>query len=669
MSPLTGVAQTRFRECVPKWIDAPFHVTHNELCTMPWLRAEHRIIERILGRPNPYRDLSYLLAVAVTVVVIATLYLARVVLVPFALAMLFCFLLTPAVIWLERIRFPRGLAVSLVVVLFVAAIGTVGWTVAAQFVDVTSQLPSYKANIENKIGSLRSPTGQSLNKATDAVVELSKELAAAPTSNPTAVKPGTLKSATAARPLTVQVVSAPTNWLEYAGSVVGPLGTAGIAVVFTILMLMRREDLRDRFIRLAGRGRLSVMTHALDDAAHRVSRYVFLEFLVNTCYGLVVGVALHFIGIPNALLWGVGAGILRFLPYIGPPIGAILPILLSLAVFDGWTRALITIGLFVIVELTVSNFVEPSLYGAHTGISALAVLLAAFFWTLLWGPIGLVLSTPLTVCLVVMAHHVPHLGFLRVILGDEPALSPEARFYQRLLATDQNEAKRVLKRYRKDKPQEDLYDSVLIPALGLAEQDRHRNQIDEATETFVFQSIKESVEEINDQSLEQGELNAVDAGKTVPSDRSSSPPQDRAANRAVYVVCMAVRDEADGIISTMLAHVLERGGYRTHVLDIGTTPDMLARVSEEKPDIVCLSALPPFAVGHARSLYQTLRAQFPDLEIVIGLWNFAGDPKRAATRISGVANAEVSRTLAHAVQQIKFLAHAPPSRSATVHLA
>lgn len=597
-----------------------------------------------------------MLAVAVTVVVIATLYLARVVLVPFALAMLFSFLLTPAVIWLERTRFPRALAVSFVVVLFVAAMGSVGWTVADQLVDVTNQLPNYRANIKNKIESLRSPTGQILNKATDAVVEFSQELAAASTGDLTAVKPGA--PASPAAPLSVKVVSPPTNWLEYAGSVLGPLGTAGLAIVFTIFMLMRREDLRDRFIRLAGRGHLGLMTQALDDAAHRVSRYVFLEFVVNSCYGLVVGVALHFVGIPHALLWGVGAGMLRFLPYIGPPLGAALPILLSLAVFDGWTRALITIGLFVVLELSVSNFVEPNLYGAQTGISGLAVLMAAFFWTLLWGPIGLVVSTPLTVCLVVMTRHVPHLDFLHVILGDEPALPPEAGFYQRLLAMDRNEAKQVLKRCRKDKPLDDLYDSVLIPALSLAEQDRHRSEIDDATETFVCQSIKEIVEEINDRSQEQRELDAKDADERASSDVPPSPPQKRITNRAGYVVCMPVGDEADEIISTMLAHLLEGRGYRTCVLAIGTSIEMLARVSEEKPDIVCLSALPPFAVGHARVLYQRLRAHSPGLKIVIGLWTFAGDPERVATRISGVAGTEVSRTLAHAVQRVNFLTDA-----------
>jgi hypothetical protein len=225
---------------------------------------------------------------------------------------------------------------------------------------------------------------------------------------------------------------------------------------------------------------------------------------------------------------------------------------------------------------------------------------------------------------------------------------------------DRKEAKQVLMRCWKDKQLDDLYDSVLIPALSLAEQDHHRNEIDEATETFVCQSIKEFVEEINDRSHEQRELDAKDADETASSDASSSPPQKRGANRACYVVCMPVGDEADEIIGTMLAHLLDRAGYRTLFLAIGTTVDMLARISQEKPDIVCLSALPPFAVGHARMLYQKLRAQSPDLKIAIGLWNFAGDPKRAATRISGIADAEVSRTLSHAVQQVRFLTDAAP---------
>ncbi|HVB99252.1 MAG TPA: AI-2E family transporter [Candidatus Dormibacteraeota bacterium] len=617
-----------------------------------------------MARPNQYRDISNLLAVVVAVVVIATLYLARVVLVPFALAMLATFLLTPVVIWLERIRMPRVFAVLLVVVLSVAAMGSVGWVVTDQFVNVTSKLPKYRANIKKKIESLHSPKGQSLNKATDDIAELGKELATAPTSGPAAGISGASESPPQTRPLRVQVVSPPTNLLESAGKLLGLLGTLGMVIIFTIFMLVRREDLRNRFIRLAGRGRLNLMTQALDEAAHRVSRYVFLQFIVNSCYGLLVGVALYFIGVPNALLWGVGAGLLRFLPYIGPPIGALLPILLSFAVFDGWGKSLIIIGLFVVLEVVVSSFVEPRLYGAHTGISALAILFAAIFWVLLWGPIGLILSTPLTVCLVVIGRHVPHLEFLQVILGDQPVLPPEAQFYQRLLATDQNEARQVLDRYLKDKSLEDLYDLVLIPALSLVEQDRHQNQLDEATQTFVFQSVKEVLEEIEDRSNEPRELNAKGAEVTDSDGTSPLSSQNAAAKRAISVVCMPVRDEADEIVGSILVHLLKKSGYRARYLDIGTTTEMLAQVMEEKPAIVFLSALPPFAVAHARRLYQALRAQTPDLKILIGLWHFSGDAEQAARRISGVSDGHISATLAHAMQQIRFLTAAAPRPAA-----
>jgi predicted PurR-regulated permease PerM len=607
-----------------------------------------------VARPNPYRDISHLLGVAVAVVIIATLYLARVVLVPFVLAMLFSFLLTPVIVWLERIRLPRPLAVSIVVVLFMVVMGSIGWNGANQLVKVTNQLPSYRENIRNKISSLRSPKGQSLNKATNAVVELGKELADSATSDPTAGKSGASKLPSTAHPVQVEMVP-PTGLLEYAGTVLGTLGTVGIVLIFTIFMLIRREDLRNRFIHLAGHGRLNLMTQALDEAAHRVSRYMLLQFVVNSCYGLVVGFVLYIIGVPYALLWGALAGMLRFVPYVGPPMGAMFPILFSLAVFDSWNRTLITVGLFVVIEVVVSSFIEPVLYGAHTGISALAILFAAVFWALLWGPIGLVLSTPLTVCLMVMGRHVPHLDFLQVILGDEPVLPPEAQLYQRLLATDQNEARQVLDSYLKEKPLEDLYDSVVIPALSLAEQDRHRNELDEATEVFICQSMKELIEEVTDRSNEQLEQNAIDAEGTAPENKFALSLHETADKRANYVICIPARDEADEIVGTMLFHLLERDAFRTRALDIGTTTEMLARVAQEKPTIVCLSALPPFAVGHARRLHQELRAQFPDLKIVIGLWNFAGDPQRAATRISGKADGQISTTLAQAIQQIRLL--------------
>ncbi len=651
-----------------------------------------------MARATTNRDISHLLGVIVAAVVIATLYLAKAVLVPFTLAMLLSFLLTPVVLFLERLRFPRVLAVCLVVILFIAAMGSVGWEVTNQLVSVTSQLADYKTNIENKIESVRGLKGQGLNKASDAVKELSKELDADAPNTPQTEKSGKL-TPSSSKPVSVEIVPAPTNLLEYAGTALGPLGTAAIAIVFMIFMLLRREDLRNRFIRLAGRGRLNVMTHALDEAAQRVSRYLLLQFAVNVCYGVVVSVVLHFIGIPNALLWGVGAGILRFLPYIGPPIGAALPILLSLAVFDGWNKAIFTIGFFVAIEIVVSNFVEPSLYGAHTGISALAILFAAVFWTLIWGPIGLVLSTPLTVCLVVMGRHVPHLEFLQVLLGDDPVLPPETMFYQRLLATDQNEAKQIMEAYLKDHSLTELYDSVLIPALSLAEQDRHRDDLDEVTELFIAQSVKELVEEANDRadelykpasSASEDTLAAKDktdaieekaeekedsksandwdvmatASRSQPDKAISTPPV-KTDTGETYVVCMPARDEADEIVGTMLAHLLERAGYRAHYLEIGTSTEMLAQIAKQKPAIVCLSALPPFAMSHSRRLYRALRAQSPELKIIVGLWDGSAELNGTAIRISGVADSQVSRNLAQAVLQIKLLIEGPPQTAGT----
>ncbi len=212
------------------------------------------------------------------------------------------------------------------------------------------------------------------------------------------------------------------SFLESLPNILGPIGTAGIVLVFTIFMLLQREDLRNRFIRLAGDGRLSVMTQAMDEAGDRVSHYLFLQSMVNASYGLIIGFSLYLMHVPNAVLFGVIAGILRFLPYVGPPIGAFLPVMLSLAVFDDWTRPLMVLGIYVVIEVVVANFIEPMLYGSKTGISSIAVLVAAVFWTFLWGPIGLVLSTPLTVCLVVLGRHIPSMRFLSVLLGDEPCL-------------------------------------------------------------------------------------------------------------------------------------------------------------------------------------------------------------------------------------------------------
>jgi hypothetical protein len=390
------------------------------------------------------------------------------------------------------------------------------------------------------------------------------------------------------------------------------------------------------------------MTQALDDASHRISKYLLLQFLVNAAYGLVVGLGLHYIGLPHALLWGVIAAVLRFLPYVGPPIGALLPTVLSLAVFDGWARSLMIIGLFLVIEIIVANFLEPMLYGAHTGISSLAILVAAVFWTLLWGPVGLVLSTPLTVCLVVLGRYVPQLEFLHILLGDEPVLTPEAQFYQRLLAADHREARQVLEQHLEEASLLELYDSVVIPALGLAERDRHQNDLDGAVERFICQSTRELIEELHDKCAEVREMPAVEA-KGQDSENAAS---QRAIALRAKVVCVPVRDEADEIVGTMLAQLLECDGHDAQCIALGTTAEMLEQIGNENPDCVVLSALPPFALTYARTLYKKMRARFPDVSIVIGVWNFS-EVDKLSSRLALDSHGKAVTTLRAALAEVR----------------
>ncbi|HET7890794.1 MAG TPA: AI-2E family transporter, partial [Candidatus Sulfotelmatobacter sp.] len=324
---------------------------------------------------------------------IAALYFGRQIFIPLALALVLSFLLTPVVGLLEKARLGRVPAVLVVMVLGFALTAGLAWEVAGQLLDITGHIRDYKANLEETIRSLHPPNNGAIGQATATVRELNKELSAAPAQQSHDAN-GTPRTA---RPLPVQVTAPPTNLVEDLRALLGPLAgpaeTATIVVVFTAFMLIKREDLRNRLIRLGGEGRLTVMTKALDDASQRLSRYLLLQFLVNTGYGLLFGLGLYFAQIPHALLWGILAALLRLIPYIGTLIATAFPVAMALAVFPGWQHALIIVGLFVILEAIVGNVVEPWLYGAHTGISSIAILVAAVFWSVLWGPVGLILST------------------------------------------------------------------------------------------------------------------------------------------------------------------------------------------------------------------------------------------------------------------------------------
>ena len=603
------------------------------------------------------KNLAALLGVVLAVVVVGTLYFARVVLIPFTLAVLITFILTPVAKLLERMHFGRMFSTLIVVVLSFIVVGAVGWTVSQQFAQVMNQLPDYRSNIHAKLEALHLSKSTALNNASDTMNEISKDLAAPPAGSSAS---GTHSAAAPSRqrPMQVEVVKSPALPLDSLESVLGIIGTFGIVVVLTFFMLVRRENFRNRLISLGGHRSLHVMTQAIDDATARVSRYLRLQLLVNICYGALIGTCLHFIGIPGALLWGVLVGLLRFLPYIGPPIGGILPLLLSVAIFDGWIKPLETFGLFVVTEILVSNFVEPALYGAYTGLSSMAILLAAIFWTAIWGPIGLVLSTPLTVCLVVIGRHVPRLRFLNVLLGDEPVLTADARYYQRLLAMDHEEAKRVLENFLKKKPLEDLYDSVLIPALSLAERDRHHERLDKVSAEFVISNTRRIItelfeerrHEIHESSPPSREIPAPPNQPNESESRASLPARTPIANPKIVVV--PARDAADEIVAAMLCQLLTRAGYAATCIPLGKPAEMILKSVQSAPDIVCISALPPYAVGHAKSVYAKLCAQLPQTGVLLGVWNYPGDLDRLAARIGLSDDHTLATTLSQALSEI-----------------
>jgi predicted PurR-regulated permease PerM len=598
------------------------------------------------------KNLAALLGVVLAVVVVGTLYFARVVLIPFTLAVLITFILTPVAKLLERIHFGRIFSTLLVVVLSFIVVGAVGWTVSQQFAQVMNQLPDYRSNIHTKLEALHLSKSTALNNASDTMNEISKDLAAPPAGNTAAGN--RTNSPSRQRPMPVEVVTSPALPLDSLESVLGVIGTFGIVVVLTFFMLVRRENFRNRLISLGGHRSLHVMTQAIDDATARVSRYLRLQLLVNICYGALIGTCLHFIGIPGALLWGVLVGLLRFLPYIGPPLGGILPLLLSIAIFDGWIKPLETFGLFVVTEILVSNFVEPALYGAYTGISSMAILLAAIFWTAIWGPIGLVLSTPLTVCLVVIGRHVPRLRFLNVLLGDEPVLTPDTRYYQRLLAMDHEEAKRVLENFLEKKSLEDLYDSVLIPALSLAERDRHHERLDKISSDFVISNTRRIIAELFEERRNETRESNPSSREVAPSPEPQPAPESLAnlapANPKIVVV--PARDEADEIVATMLCQLLTRAGYAAVCIPLGKPVEMIQKTVQSAPNIVCISALPPYAFSHAKSVYAKIGAQLPQSGVLLGIWNYPGDLDRLAARIGLADDHTVATTLSQALSEI-----------------
>jgi len=600
--------------------------------------------------------------------VVLVLYFARAILIPLALALTLNFLLTPLMMFFQRLPMRRVPAVALSIVISGLVVGGIGWAVAQQLLQVANDLPKYRSHIHAKIEALHYQPESALGRATQSVEELGKEFSSAETSSEAPATSGSgsrsgIQTATDLRtsgPVPVQVVTVPAGGLSYLREVLGPalipLATTGMVLIFTVFILIEQEDLRDRFLRLAGVEQLHAMTLAMDDATRRISRYLLLQLLVNACYGICFGVGLFLIGIPNALLWGVIAGLLRIVPYVGALTGTAFPLVLALAVFDSWGPPVLVVLLFVLLELIVSNLIEPWLYGAHTGISSLALLVTTVFWTTLWGWAGLVLAIPLTVCLIVLGRYVPRMSFLHTLLGDERALSVEAQFYQRLLALDQEDARLIAHNFLKSHPLVSLYDKVMVPALTLAEHDRHKGALDERRESFLSLSVSEIISELTVYSTDETstksrkmKLPSISTGVSEFRLTAKEP-----AVSSIRIFCFPADDKADEITSSMLAQLLERAGYGVLSLPAGSAfEEILTHIPPEPEDIVCISALPPFAFAQSCALCQRVRILLPNIRILAGIWGFSGNLDKARERFGSTKPDRVVATFAEAVEQIR----------------
>ena len=592
---------------------------------------------------------SWMLTLASLAGVVGVLYLAKGVLVPLTLAVLLSFLLAPVCGWLERRKLGRVPSVLVTAVLAFALLGTGGWAAAVQMIDLAPRIPEYQRNIQSKLQSVNDYFSTALSKIRKTAED------AGPSVPPP--EPADEPQAREERPQPVRVVLAPPSPLQVIGGTFGSMfvvmGSTGIVIVLVVFFLIRREDLRDRLIRLIGGGQVTVTTQALEDAATRVSRFLLTQLCVNVTFGIPIAIGLYVIGVPNAILWGILAAALRFIPYIGAWSAAAAPLGLSLAISTGWVAPLLTLGLFIVLELVVANVMEPWIFGKNTGVSSAAILVAAVFWTWLWGPIGLLVATPLTVCLLVIGKHVPQLSFLDTLLGSEPVFELKTRVYQRLLAGDQEEAAELVLDDLEHRPLVEVYDTVLVPALAMAETYWHRGELDEVRHKFIFQSLRESLEELGER--QPAAPTKAAAAETTNAD---NPPNlaPLCDSERLCVLCLPAHDEADELAGIMLAQLLETRECRVHVVSVAAlVSEMSDLVKQHEADVVCISATAPAAVMHARHVCKRLRVRFPDVQLVVGLWGAQGDLTKAKERIGCGAAAHVVATLAAAQQQIRLL--------------
>jgi predicted PurR-regulated permease PerM len=549
------------------------------------------------------------------VVVVACLARGRAVFVPLALSVLLTFLLAPVVGFLQRWLGRVG-AVLVVVVLAFSVLGAVGWVMTQQLTSLADELPRYRDNIRQKVADVRGASrGGSLEKVQETVKDIQEQIA----------------EETPGRPPVAPVPVVPArpggrlwNFPTALGPVLDGLATAGLVVILVIFMLLEREELRSRIIRLFGTGQLAVATKAVDEAGRRIGRYLGRQSLINGTFGLGAGLGLLLLGVPYAFLWGILGAVLRFLPYVGPWAAALGPILLGLAVFEGWTRPLLVAGLYVVLELVTNMVLETVLYAGAAGVSQVGLLVAVAFWTWLWGPLGLLLATPLTVCLVVLARHVRGLEVVAMLIGDEPVLGPGPRLYQRLLAQDQDEATEVLEEHLARHGLERVYDDVVIPALALFRRDGAEGRLHEEDERAVLGGLGAVLDDV------------VGDGAGAP-EVPAGPPA---------VLGVPAGHPVDALALHGLARALAPAGIRLEVAsDRLLSSEVAAAAASGEVAVVCVAAVAPGGLAQARYVVKRLRARAPGARLVVGRWGAPGPDPEAAEALRAAGADQVTQGL------------------------
>lgn len=621
-----------------------------------------------------------LLVLCGLVLVTACLYWARQVLIPVSLAILLAFVLTPSVAALQRRGLGRIPSVLLVVLLALTLLGGVGYVISHQIHNLIGNLPQYRVNILTKIHSVRGAgNGGVLGKIQGMIQDISDELTqnesqhekqklekklkrqramqdeegranSAEETNDSEknrlkkevddemLKPGS----TPANPLYVQMDSS--GWsgiFEAVGPAAEGLGQAFLVLVLVVFMLIQRENLRNRLVRLVGHGRIIVTTQAFDEGAQRISRFLLMQLAINTIFGVALAVGMFLAGLftghrelwQYALLWGFLAVVLRFVPYIGTWLVAALLTGFAIATLPGWTLPLALLGFFVVLELLTANVLEPLLFGHSTGVSPMALLLAAAFWTWLWGPVGLILATPLTVILVVLGKYAPELHFFEVLLGDEQALSTDVTYYQRLVARDLDEAADLVEDYVADHPPHAVYEDVLLPALLHAKRDHERGELESDSYQFVLQGIRDTEDDLAAAIAEHV--------KEMPG-----------ANKAIAIGCPG-SDEADELALAMLAQMMRLSGYRLEVISSKKlTAEVLTHLQQERPAVVVVGSLPPGGLAQARYLCKRLRGQAGNVKVLIGRWGDVPKNERMQKRLLSAGADQMATTLHESQAQL-----------------